>query len=152
MTILNTFDPKTTETVFARLEKLNYMSKPQWGKMNVAQMLAHLNVTYDLAYDRVQSPANFFVKLMLKLLVKPLVTNDKPYKKNSHTAPVFIITNERDFEKEKSTFIDNVKKTEANGVAFFEGKISSSFGPMTAKEWSTQFYKHIDHHFTQFGV
>ena len=123
MTILNTFDPKTTETVFARLEKLNYMSKPQWGKMNVAQMLAHLNVTYDLAYDRVQSPANFFVKLMLKLLVKPLVTNDKPYKKNSHTAPVFIITNERDFEKEKSTFIDNVKKTEANGVAFFEGKI-----------------------------
>ena len=152
MTLLNTFDPKTTEAVFARLEKLNYMSKPQWGKMNVAQMLAHLNVTYDLAYDRVQSPANFFVKLMLKLLVKPLVTNDKPYKKNSHTAPVFIITNERDFEKEKSTFIDNVKKTEANGVAFFEGKISSSFGPMTAKEWSTQFYKHIDHHFTQFGV
>ncbi len=152
MTLLNTFDPKTTETVFARLEKLNYMSKPQWGKMNVAQMLAHLNVTYDLAYDRVQSPANFFTKILLKLLVKPLVTNDKPYKKNSHTAPVFIITNERDFEKEKSTFIDNVKKTEANGVAFFEGKISSSFGPMTAKEWSTQFYKHIDHHFTQFGV
>ena len=152
MTLLNTFDPKTTEAVFARLEKLNYMSKPQWGKMNVAQMLAHLNVTYDLAYDRVQSPANFFTKILLKLLVKPLVTNDKPYKKNSHTAPVFIITNERDFEKEKSTFIDNVKKTEANGVAFFEGKISSSFGPMTAKEWSTQFYKHIDHHFTQFGV
>jgi hypothetical protein len=128
------------------------MSKPQWGKMNVAQMLAHLNVTYDLAYDRVQSPANFFVKLMLKLFVKPLVTNDKPYKKNSHTAPVFIITNECDFEKEKSIFIDNVKKTEADGVAFFEGKVSSSFGPMTDKEWSTQFYKHIDHHFTQFGV
>ena len=43
MTILNTFDPKTTEKTFERLEKLNYMSKPQWGKMNVAQMLAHLN-------------------------------------------------------------------------------------------------------------
>ena len=121
MAILNTFDPKTTEEIFKRLEKLNYMSKPQWGKMNVAQMLAHLNVTYDLAYNRVQSP-------------------------------VFIISNERDFEKEKSIFIDNVKKTEADGVAFFEGRISSSFGPMTAKEWSTQFYKHIDHHFTQFGV
>jgi hypothetical protein len=84
--------------------------------------------------------------------VKPIVTNDNPYKKNSQTAPVFIISNERDFEKEKSIFIDNVKKTEADGVAFFEGKVSSSFGPMTAKEWSTQFYKHIDHHFTQFGV
>jgi len=152
MSVLNTFDPKTTEETFKRLEKLNYMSKPQWGKMNVAQMLAHLNVTYDLAYDKIQSPANFFTRILLKLLVKPLVTNDKPYKKNSHTAPVFIITNERDFEKEKSIFIDNVKKTEANGIAFFDGKVSSSFGAMTAKEWSNQFYKHIDHHFTQFGV
>ena len=152
MPVLNTFDPKTTEETFKRLEKLNYMSKPQWGKMNVAQMLAHLNVTYDLAYDKIQSPTNFFTRILLKLLVKPLVTSDKPYKKNSHTAPVFIITNERDFEKEKSMFIDNVKKTETDGVAFFEGKVSSSFGPMTAKEWSAQFYKHIDHHFTQFGV
>ncbi len=152
MTLLNTFDPKTSEETFKRLENLNYTSKSQWGKMNVAQMLAHLNVTYDLAYDKIQSPANFFTKILLKVLVKPIVVSDKPYKKNSHTAPVFIITNERDFEKEKSIFIDNVKKTEADGVAFFEGKISSSFGPMTAKEWSTQFYKHIDHHFTQFGV
>lgn len=152
MTLLNTFDPKTTETVFARLEKLNYATKPQWGKMNVAQMLAHLNVTYDLAYDRIPYSIPGFKKFILKLLVKPLVTNEKPYKKNSHTAPEFIITNERDFEKEKSIFIDNIKKTEADGVAFFEGKVSSSFGPMNAKEWSTQFYKHIDHHFTQFGV
>ena len=152
MALLNTFDPKTTEKTFERLEKLNYMSKPQWGKMSVAQMLAHLNVTYDLAYDKIQSPANFFTKFILKVFVKPIVTNDKPYKKSSQTAPVFIITNERDFEKEKSIFIDYVKQTESKGTAFFEGKVSSSFGPMTAKEWSTQFYKHIDHHFTQFGV
>lgn len=152
MALLNTFDSKTTEAVLNRLEKLNHTATPQWGKMTVAQMLAHLNVTYDLAYDKVHSPANFFTKILLKLLVKPLVTNDKPYKKNSHTAPIFIIINERDFEKEKSIFIDNIKKTEADGIAFFEGKVSSSFGPMTAKEWSTQFYKHIDHHFTQFGV
>ena len=152
MALQSVFDAKTTEETFKRLEKLNYMSKPQWGKMNVAQMLAHLNVTYDLAYDKIQSPTNFFTRILLKLLVKPLVTNDKPYKKNSHTAPVFIITNERDFEKEKSIFIDNVKETEAKGVAYFEGKENSSFGVLTSKEWSNLFYKHINHHFTQFGV
>lgn len=152
MALPSTFDPKTTEETFKRLEKITYVSKPQWGKMNSAQMLAHLNVTYDLAYDKVQSPANFFTKILLKLLVKPIVTNEKSYKKNSHTAPIFIITDERDFEKEKSIFINNVKETEAKGVAFFDGKLSSSFGAMTAKEWSTQFYKHIDHHFTQFGA
>jgi hypothetical protein len=41
------------------------------GKMTVAQMLAHLNVTYDLAYDKIQSPTNFFTKILLKLLVIP---------------------------------------------------------------------------------
>jgi hypothetical protein len=152
MTILNTFDPKTTEKTFERLEKLNYMSKPQWGKMNVAQMLAHLNVTYDLTYGKTKSAPSFFAKLMLKLFVKGIVTNDKPYQKNSRTGPDFIIANERDFEKEKSIFIDYVKQTEANGAAYFEGRENPSFGKMTAKEWSNQFYKHIDHHFTQFGV
>ncbi len=152
MTLLNTFDPKTTEKTFERLEKLNYMSKPLWGKMNVAQMLAHLNVTYDLTYGKTKSNPSFFAKLMLKLFVKGIVTNDKPYQKNSRTGPDFIIADERDFEKEKSIFIDYVKQTEAHGAKYFEGKENPSFGVMTAKEWSTQFYKHIDHHFSQFGV
>ena len=152
MALLNTFDPKTTEAVFARLEKLSYTSKPQWGKMNAAQMLAHLNVTYDLTYGKTVRHHSFFAKLMMKLFVKGIVTSDKPYPKNSRTGPDFIISNERDFEKEKSILINNIKDTEQKGIAFFDGKVSSSFGPMTAKEWSTQFYKHIDHHFSQFGV
>ncbi|MBA4240883.1 MAG: hypothetical protein C0448_09150 [Sphingobacteriaceae bacterium] len=152
MALPSVFDAKTTEETFKRLEKITYVSKPQWGKMNSAQMLAHLNVAYDLAYNRIPYKSSFFKKFILKLLVKPLVVSEKPYKKNSHTAPEFIIADERDFEKEKSKFIDNVKQTEAHGANYFEGRESTSFGAMTAKEWSTQFYKHIDHHFTQFGV
>jgi hypothetical protein len=152
MSLPSVFDPKTTEETFNRLEKISYVSKPQWGKMNAAQMLAHLNVTYDLTYGKTKSNPSFFAKLMLKLFVKGIVTNDKPYQKNSRTGPDFIISNERDFEKEKSIFIDYVKQTEAHGAQYFEGKESASFGPMTAKEWSNQFYKHIDHHFSQFGV
>ncbi|MBI3520784.1 MAG: DUF1569 domain-containing protein [Bacteroidetes bacterium] len=152
MTLLNTFDPKTTEETFKRLEKLTYMSKPQWGKMNAAQMLAHLNVAYDLAYGRKTSNPNFFTKLMLKLFVKGIVVGEKPYSKNSPTGPDFLISDERDFEKEKAKFIDNVKQTEAHGTTYFEGKESASFGKLTAKQWSIQFYKHLDHHFTQFGV
>ncbi len=152
MVLLNTFDPKTTEKTFERLEKLNYMSKPQWGKMNVAQMLAHLNVTYDLTYSKTIAHHSFFSKLMMKLFVKGIVTSEKPYPKNSRTGHDFIISNERDFVKEKSIFIDYVKQTEAKGAAYFERRENPAFGVMTAKEWSNQFYKHIDHHFTQFGV
>ncbi|MDF2449124.1 MAG: hypothetical protein K0R26_1628 [Bacteroidota bacterium] len=152
MALPSVFDPKTTEETFQRLEKLNYMSKPLWGKMSAAQMLAHLNVSYDLAYGKTVSNPGFFGKLMLKWFVKGIVTSEKPYAKNSRTGPDFIISNQRDFEKEKSIFIDYVKKTESLGADYFEGRESSSFGSMTAKEWSTQFYKHIDHHFRQFGV
>lgn len=152
MALPSVFDSKTTEETFKRLEKITYVTKPQWGKMNAAQMLAHLNVAYDLAYDKIQVKNSGFKKFILKLLVKPMVVGEKGYKKNSQTAPEFIIADERDFEKEKSKFIDNVKQTEAHGAKYFEGKESSSFGVMTAKEWSNQFYKHIDHHFSQFGV
>lgn len=152
MALPSIFDNKTTEETFKRLEKISYVSKPEWGKMNSAQMLAHLNVAYDLAYGRRKSNPSFFTKLMLKLFVKGIVTSEKPYPKNSRTGPEFIIADERDFEKEKSLFIDNVKQTESNGAKFFENKESSAFGALTAKEWSTQFYKHIDHHFRQFGA
>lgn len=152
MSFPNTFDSKTTEETFKRLEKLNYVSKPLWGKMHVAQMLAHLNVAYDLAYGKTKSNYSFFGKLLMKLFVKRIVMSEKPYSKNSATGANFIIADERDFEKEKSIFIDYVKQTEVNGSTYFEGKESSAFGVLTAKEWSMQFYKHIDHHFTQFGV
>ena len=152
MTLLNTFDPKTTEETFKRLENITYVTKPEWGKMNAAQMLAHLNVAYDFAYGKKNSNLNFFAKFMVKLFVKNIVVGEKPYTKNSRTAPDFIIANERDFEKEKSIFINNVKETETKGITYFEGKENSSFGVLTSKEWSNLFYKHIDHHFKQFGV
>ncbi len=80
------------------------------------------------------------------------MVGDKPYTKNSRTSPDFIIADERDFEKEKALFIANLKATEAKGAAHFEGRESAAFGKLSAKEWSIQFYKHLDHHFTQFGV
>jgi hypothetical protein len=49
MALPNTFDSKITQQHIQRLDKLTKETKPQWGKMNAAQMLAHLNVTYDLA-------------------------------------------------------------------------------------------------------
>ncbi len=153
MILLNTFDPKTTEAVLNRLEKLNHTTAPQWGKMNSAQMLAHLNIPYDMENGK-KNPKTpgLFGKLMLKLFVKNIVVGEKPYPKNSRTSPDFIVADERDFEKEKALFIANLKETEARGAAFYEGKESYAFGKLTANQWSIQFYKHLDHHFTQFGV
>jgi len=42
--------------------------------------------------------------------------------------------------------------TQKFGSARFEGKESHSFGKLTSKEWNNMFYKHLNHHLTQFGV
>jgi hypothetical protein len=153
MELLNTFDPTTTAKTLERLDRLSKESKPLWGKMNSAQMLAHLSVPYDYALGRKELKPSFFSKLMLKLFVKGLVVGEtKPYPKNSRTSPDFVIDGERDFEKEKARLLANIRETEAKGASWFEGKESGAFGPLSARQWSTQFYKHLDHHFSQFGI
>lgn len=152
MELLKTFDSATTDKVLARLENLTAETQPQWGKMSVGQILAHLNVAYEMAYGEKEVKNVFFAKIMLKLFVKSIVVGEKPYKKSSQTAPAFLMTSPKDFETEKARLVDYIKKTEAHGADYFEGKESASFGPLTAKEWSNMFCKHMDHHLTQFGV
>lgn len=146
------FEKSTADECIARLEKLNHESKPLWGKMNVAQMLAHVNVAYDLSNGKIEANNSAAAKFLLKLFVKKTVVGDKIYKKNSRTAPIFTIADERDFEEEKAQLIANIRETQELGIEHFEGKESPSFGALTAEEWSNQFYKHMDHHFQQFGI
>lgn len=148
----NIFDSKETEAVIDRINKLSPTTRPQWGKMSADQMLAHCNVTYEMAFEDKHPKPNGFTKFMLKLFVKNTVVGDKPYKRNSRTAPQFLITNARNFVEEKARLTDYLKKAQNLGEDYFDGKESHSFGKLTKKEWNTMFYKHLDHHLTQFGV
>jgi len=153
MALPNTFDSATTKNTLARLEKLSPDTQPNWGKMNAAQMLAHLNIAYDITYKKTPTNYNFFMKFMLKTFVKKSVVQENPpYPKNSRTAPAFIIADQRDFDKEKEQLIKYIGETEKNGKVYFEGLAHDAFGKMSAKEWSVLFQKHLDHHFSQFGL
>ena len=92
------------------------------------------------------------MKFILKLLVKNTVVSEKPYKKNTKTAPAFLIKYERNFDTEKLRLINYILKTQQLGENHFEGKESHSFGVLTKTEWNNMFYKHLDHHLSQFGV
>ncbi|MFV9549596.1 DUF1569 domain-containing protein [Algibacter sp. PT7-4] len=148
----NIFDAKETETVIDRINKLLPTTQPQWGKMSVDQMLAHCNVIYEMTFDDKHPKPNGFTKLLLKLFVKKAVVGEKPYKKNSRTAPQFVITNEKNFVEEKARLTDYLRKTQSLGENYFDGKAYLSFGVLTKQEWNNMFYKHLDHHLTQFGV
>ena len=148
----NVFDIKDSSTLIARINQLTRDSKPLWGSMSVAQMLAHCNVTYELVFDNKHSKPNGLTKFILKLLIKNTVVNDKPYKYNSQTAPVFIIKSDKDFKVEKSRLVQYISKTQELGADYFDNKESHSFGKLNKEEWNNMFSKHLDHHLRQFGV
>lgn len=149
----NVFDKTVTAELIDRLNKLTPASKPLWGKMSVAQMLAHCNVPYEMVYEpeRHRRP-NVFVRFILKLLVKDMVVGDKPYKHNGKTAPAFLIKDDKDFDLERKRLTAYINRTRELGGDYFAGKESHSFGALTREEWNNMFYKHLDHHFRQFGV
>jgi hypothetical protein len=148
----NIFSSEGVKTFLDRIDKLTPETKAKWGKMNVSQMLAHCNVTYEMCYETKHPKPNGLVRFILKVFVKKFVTNDVPYKKGGKTAPQFIITDQKVFETEKERLKNYIIKTQLLGDLYFEGKESISFGNLTSKEWNNMFSKHLDHHLNQFGV
>ena len=146
------FEETTVKENKDRLHRLTPESEPRWGKMNVAQMLAHLNVAYDLETGAIDAKPNFLFRWLARTFAKPMVTGPKPYPKNMRTAPVFLVPAEQDFERERNKLIAHVERVAAGGEKYYAGKENPSFGKLTAAEWSTLFQKHMDHHLQQFGV
>jgi Protein of unknown function (DUF1569) len=152
MALPNIFAKKVSDEMIQRINKLSNNTQANWGKMNAAQMLAHFAVTYEMVYDDVHPKPNGFIKLILKLMVKNNVVNEIPYKPNNKTAPQFLITGDKDFDKEKSRLIEYINKTQDLGELHFNNKASHSFGILSSSEWNNMFYKHLNHHLDQFGV
>jgi len=148
----NVFNLNDANQIINRINQLNPKTERQWGKMTSAQMLAHCNVTYEMVYENVHKKPNGIARFMLKMFVKKAVVGDTPYKPDTRTAPQFIITETKDFDAEKARLIAYIQKTQELGADHFDGKESHSFGPLNKQEWNNLFYKHLDHHLTQFGL
>jgi hypothetical protein len=149
----NIFSKNDSQEIIDRINKLTSASQHLWGKMSVSQMLAHCNVSYELVYEEDKHPKpNAFMKFIIKLMAKGTVVGETPYKQSLRTAPAFIVSDDKNFEAEKTSLINFITKTQQLGEAYFDGKESHSFGVLNKTEWNNMFYKHLDHHLRQFGV
>lgn len=146
------FDASAVDAAVARIGALTPTSQPQWGRMTVAQMLAHCCVAYEMVYTDTHPRPNVLTRWVLRTIVKEKVVGPAPYPHGSPTAPAFRIRGEPDFAGERERLIAYLRRVAAEGRAAFEGRESLSFGPLTATEWNGLFSKHLDHHLTQFGV
>jgi len=147
----NLYNQSDVLEILNRIGKLTENSQRQWGKMNVAQMLSHLNIFLETALD-LNSPKRLFIGRILGSYFKSRYVRDKQFSKNSPTHKNYIFTDIRNFENEKAKSVQPIKQFFDGGKSKYTLKPHPFFGKLTPEEWAIAQWKHFDHHLRQFGT
>ncbi|CAN5645130.1 hypothetical protein BH11BAC2_BH11BAC2_11170 [soil metagenome] len=147
----STFNPSDNHQLIERVNQLTPSSQPLWGKLNVVQMLAHLQKPIEVATGQLTLRHTIIGKLFGKMAKKKLMKEGN-FSRNLPTAPEFLIADPESFENEKNKVIRLVKKLEEQGASGITKDAHPFFGKMTTEEWDLLQWKHLDHHLRQFGV
>jgi hypothetical protein len=141
------FAKESRDELINRINLLNENSTPQWGKMNVSQMIKHCTQWDEMALGKRIYKQSFIGKLFGKMALKDMV-KDEPIKRNLPTVPSFKIKENGNVEDEESKLINSI-----NEYASFsnENFIHPFFGRMTKENTGIMVYKHVDHHLKQFN-
>ncbi|HEY6505128.1 MAG TPA: DUF1569 domain-containing protein, partial [Chitinophagaceae bacterium] len=89
---------------------------------------------------------------LLKLigpLFKSVLYNDKPYKQGLPTDKSYVVSDAKEFEKEKKQLLELVNRFSEAIILEVPHPV---FGKLTKEQWSKATWKHLDHHLKQFGV
>jgi transposase InsO family protein len=148
----NLFEATRVREVKERIALLRPDSERLWGKMNLAQALAHCSLAMEWAVgDRI--PPRMFLGRIIGRMVKPMALgNDAPMRRNSPTANDLVVQDERDLDRERERLCGLIDRFAAAGPKGCTTHPHSFFGRLTPEEWATLTYKHLDHHLRQIGV
>jgi hypothetical protein len=145
------FDADTHAEVLERLGRLTPDAERQWGKMSPSQMMEHTARALEVATGKKPIKQALVGKAISWIFKKEFV-GEKPFRKNGPTGPDFIIKDQPDFESTRARLSDLMTEFHGLGESGAVGNIHGFFGSLTGKQWGETQYKHVDHHFRQFGV
>ena len=144
------FQPAILNEILSRIETLTPTTQRLWGKMDVAQMMAHCSEVLKVAVGD-EKPPRAFIGKIIGGFMKPILRNEKPFAKNSPTDPIFKIIKVKNFTNEKAVLIGLLKRFAVGGETNVTTHPHPFFGKLTPAEWSSATYKHLNHHLQQFG-
>jgi hypothetical protein len=147
----NLFAPADRQQILDRLGKLQAGAARQWGKMDPAQACAHCAAALEVGTGDLVLPHRLLGKVLGRF-VKTSVLGEKPFSKNAPTDPAFVMSDPRDFAKEKARLAAVVSRFGEAGASAADGRMHSFFGRLTGEEWGILMHKHVDHHLRQFGL
>ncbi|MBL7842557.1 MAG: DUF1569 domain-containing protein [Cyclobacteriaceae bacterium] len=147
----NLFDRNDSQEILNRIEKLTPETQRLWGKMDVAQMLAHCSKLLRIARG-LEKPRRSVLGILLGWMVKETFFGAKPHPKNSPTDKTLIVADQKIFEEEKRILTEHIKAFSEGGPERCTTHPNPFFGKLAPEEWARGQYKHLDHHLQQFGV
>lgn len=142
-------DKSTRDQLISRIQMLNENSKPQWGKMNVYQMIKHCVLCEEMYLGKTKYKRVFIGRLFGKLGLRNLLKDETPLKQNEPTSPHFKITEtDGDVATEKQKWISLIEQYSNYSDEGFEHWF---FGRMSKEQVGNFVFKHTDHHLRQFN-
>src|SRR6187402_1979711 len=105
-------------------------------------MLTHLQKPINFSLGNHQLQGNFIMKLIGPLF-KSVLYNEKPYKQGLPTDKTYIVSETREFEKEKQQLLDLLNRFNEPSILEVPHPV---FGKLTKEQWSRATWKHLDHH------
>jgi hypothetical protein len=141
-------DPAHRASFEQRLGALSAASKGRWGTMSVDQMLWHCNKA--LATSMGEEPVARMRVPIPAAVLKFMVLN-LPWVKGAPTSPDFVARTQYDFDAERARMRDLLARFAAKPVTSEWGE-HPAFGRLSGADYSRLQAKHLNHHFTQFGV
>ena len=146
------FNEAEFKEIRKRIENLQSSNTRLWGKMNIAQMLAHCSIGFEQATQKLpfQDKSNFVMRTLVKRLVlNALKKGDLG--KNQKTFPDYVVTDEHDFMIEKTRLLQILDVFYQYGKRNELGR-HPYFGTFSKDNWGALQYLHTDHHLKQFSA
>jgi hypothetical protein len=143
------FNEADYTNIIHRIQKLTPSTQAQWGKMNVAQMLAHCNIVHKQALGLM--PVGKSPNFLLRFLIKRIILSPKQYKPGLPTGRELVMSDTRDFEREKQEMLKYLGDIYKKGPDT-DWPRHQAVGKISGKEWGWAMWKHLDHHLRQFGA
>lgn len=144
-------DAADSSAALRRIHHLRPDSRALWGKMTVAQMLAHAQVPLRVATGELVLRRGW-IGLLFGRFARRALAGPEPFRRNMPTAPEFRVQDERDFAIEKANLIALLQRFQGGGAAGITKEPHPFFGPLSVEQWQALQWKHLDHHLRQFGV
>lgn len=142
-------DDNDRAAITNRLNAISVASTARWGKMDVVQMLQHLNLSARMTVGELEVPS--VNKRALQVFpLKHLLLYVLPFPKGAPTAPLLKPVRVESLEEERAALLRLVERI-GTGPREGAGPEHPLFGPLTWREWGVVTYKHFDHHLRQFG-